>query len=267
MATNHRGIMKFRVLGELAIETAGDSVTLRNGKTALFMSALLLRAGRPVNLDFLIDYLWDRPPESARQNLRSYAYHIRQLMARLQGRGGCTIETVPGSYLLDLNASQLDLLKFEELIGLADRLLADRDLHGAQQELDRALSLWHGRPLEGIDAGRLVDADIAWLNERYLSAVQRRMDILVSLGRYSEAISELRLMTARYPLNEELWAKLMLALHLAGRRAEALGAYSLARNSLIDIAGIEPGRALRDVQQRILTADDAGSSISNGPIS
>nr|WP_250637103.1 BTAD domain-containing putative transcriptional regulator [Kibdelosporangium phytohabitans] len=47
----------------------------------------------------------------------------------------------------------------------------------------------------------------------------------------------------------------MLALHQAGRRADALAAYRLVRERLVTGLGIEPGAALYDLHQRILTAD------------
>ena len=49
----------------------------------------------------------------------------------------------------------------------------------------------------------------------------------------------------------------MLALYRSGRQAEALEAYQDARRALVDELGIEPGRALRELQQAILEQDPA----------
>ena len=49
----------------------------------------------------------------------------------------------------------------------------------------------------------------------------------------------------------------MLALYRSGRQAEALERYAAARRSLQDELGIEPGRALQDLQRRILEQDPA----------
>ena len=47
----------------------------------------------------------------------------------------------------------------------------------------------------------------------------------------------------------------MLALYRSGRQADALDAYQDTRESLIEGLGIEPGRELRELQQRILNQD------------
>ena len=49
----------------------------------------------------------------------------------------------------------------------------------------------------------------------------------------------------------------MLALYRDGRQAEALAAYRQARRVLVEELGAEPGPGLRDLHQRILTADPA----------
>ena len=49
----------------------------------------------------------------------------------------------------------------------------------------------------------------------------------------------------------------MLALYRSGRQAEALTAYRDARHALVDELGIEPGRALRELEQAILRQDPA----------
>jgi DNA-binding SARP family transcriptional activator len=48
----------------------------------------------------------------------------------------------------------------------------------------------------------------------------------------------------------------MLALWRSERRADALGVYQLARETLTRELGLEPGRRLRELQQAILGAWD-----------
>src|SRR5262249_32591595 len=49
--------------------------------------------------------------------------------------------------------------------------------------------------------------------------------------------------------------QLMLALYRSGRQAEALDAYQAVRHALVEELGIEPGRALRELERGILQQD------------
>ena len=54
----------------------------------------------------------------------------------------------------------------------------------------------------------------------------------------------------------------MLALYRAGRQAEALDVYRATRRHLVDELGLEPGPALRELEERILRHDP---SLAAGP--
>ena len=68
-------------------------------------------------------------------------------------------------------------------------------------------------------------------------------------------LAELEHLVRAHPLDERLWAQLMLALYRSGRQADALGAYQQARRHLVDELGIEPGPELADLEHRILGHD------------
>ena len=58
-------------------------------------------------------------------------------------------------------------------------------------------------------------------------------------------------------LRERLRGQLMLALYRSGRQAEALDVYREDRSALRDELGLEPGAALRELEQAILNQDPA----------
>ena len=62
-------------------------------------------------------------------------------------------------------------------------------------------------------------------------------------------------LAAEHPFEERSVGQLMLALYRAGRQADALEAYQRARRLLADRARPRPGRALVELQQRILERD------------
>ena len=86
-------------------------------------------------------------------------------------------------------------------------------------------------------------------------AIETRAEADLVLGRHSELAGELEALCREHPLRERLWELLMLALYRAGRQAEALRAYTEARDRLVDELGIDPGPALRELEARILAQD------------
>ena len=79
----------------------------------------------------------------------------------------------------------------------------------------------------------------------------------VELGAGGEVVGELEALVEQYPLREGLWASLITALYRAGRQADALAAYARVRRLLVDELGIEPGPALRALEQQVLQQSPA----------
>src|SRR5262249_58607559 len=70
----------------------------------------------------------------------------------------------------------------------------------------------------------------------------------------------------RHPLRERLGAQLMATFYRTGRQADALEVYRNARRTLLDELGIEPGPALRDLEQAILRQDPALGALTPPPV-
>jgi pimeloyl-ACP methyl ester carboxylesterase len=60
-----------------------------------------------------------------------------------------------------------------------------------------------------------------------------------------------------HPLRERLRSLLMLALYRGDRQVEALDVYRATRSALVDTLGVEPSKALQQLEQRILAQDPA----------
>ncbi len=58
-----------------------------------------------------------------------------------------------------------------------------------------------------------------------------------------------------YPLREQRWATLMVALYRCGRQAEALRAYQRLRTLLCDELGIDPSPVLTALEAAVLRQD------------
>jgi DNA-binding SARP family transcriptional activator len=95
-------------------------------------------------------------------------------------------------------------------------------------------------------------------------AIETRVEADLVLGRRGELVAELEALCREHPLRERLWELLMLALYRAGRQAEALPAYTEARDRLVGELGIDPGPALRELEGRILAPDPSAARCGTG---
>jgi tetratricopeptide (TPR) repeat protein len=102
------------------------------------------------------------------------------------------------------------------------------------------------------------DANHSPVTEELPAAIGYQADPgLAGLADHVELVPRLQSLAAQHPLREDLQSQLMLALYQCGRLGEALDAYRRARDILAADLGVEPGPGLRDLHQRILSADPA----------
>jgi DNA-binding SARP family transcriptional activator len=238
--------MDFRILGPVEAHSGGHEVTLAGRRQRALLAYLLLHANETVSGHRLLDELWTTPPAGGLAALQTQISRLRKL---LDDR----IATTRAGYVLRVEPGELDLDRFRSLLAAAG---ASADAEERARRLREADSLWHGMPLEGLDAP-FVAAEAAALEELRLSALEDRVEADLARGLGAELVSELSALVGRYPLRERLRGHLILALYRGGRQAEALGAYRDARRMLDEELGLEPSPALRELERAILRQDPA----------
>ncbi|ADJ48123.1 SARP family transcriptional regulator [Amycolatopsis mediterranei S699] len=247
--------MEFRLLGSMAVLVAGEQVPLGGPKPRTLLAVLLVNAGRVVPVDTLITALWgENPPNSARSVVHTYVSALRRMLG---DRDDALRRQAPG-YLLDVAPESIDLVRFERVVSAGCRALAAGDAQRASATLTEALGLWSGPPLGGAE-GEWAETERTKLAEARLVAVEARLEADFRLGRAGALTGELTELVAEHPLREPLRAKLILALHQAGRQADALATFHQARRLLDDELGVEPGPQLQAAFQTVL-AEPAGEA-------
>ena len=151
----------------------------------------------------------------------------------------------------------IDVDVFERKVADGRRELAAGNAVAASALLQSALALWRGPALVDIQPGPRTRAATAALDELRLSALEDRLDADLMLGRHGDLVPEVEALVSEQPLRERLRGQLMLALYRTGRQADALVAYRCAQRQLRDELGLEPGRALQDLERAILNQDPA----------
>jgi DNA-binding SARP family transcriptional activator len=245
------GRLEFRLLGPLEVRDGDRTLPVGGAKQRSVLAILLLHAGEAVSVDRLVDEVWgDSPPEDAGTALQQ---HISRLRKALEPHSALATRS-PG-YVVEVSEGQLDLHRFELLRDEGRRLLDAGRPEEAADALRQALALWRGRPLADLENEPFAAEAIARLDEAWIEAVELRIEADLALGRHSALAAELRTLVKRHPLRERLRGQLMLALYRAGRQAEALDVYADARRTFADELGLEPGPALRQLQEAVLKQD------------
>jgi len=237
-------MLEFWILGALeARNRGGEVVALGGQKQRVLLALLLLNAGRVVPTDRLLDELWgEHPPPTAQSSLQNLVSQLRKLLGR-----DLVVTRAPG-YVLQIDATQLDLRRFERMLTTARTLEP-----GPRAELLReALGLWRGPPLAEFAFERFAENEIGRLEDLRLAAVEDRIDADLELDRHTELVGELEGLVSESPYRERLRGQLMLALYRSGRQAEALRVYQDTRRVLVDELGIEPSRSLQQLHASIL---------------
>jgi DNA-binding SARP family transcriptional activator len=246
--------MDYRILGPLEVFDGERRISLGGARQRAVLALLLLHANESLTRDVIVDELWgERPPPTAAKVLQNCVSALRK---ELPG-GSETLRTVSGAYGLGLAPGELDRDRFERLLADGRAALGAGEHAEAAEQLSSALALWRGSPLSDFSYERFAQDEISRLEELHVAAVEDRIDADLALGRHVEVTPELEVLVTRHPLRERLRSQLMLALYRAGRQAEALEAYRAARRTLLAELGLEPGRALHELERAILAQDAA----------
>ncbi len=134
-------------------------------------------------------------------------------------------------------------------------MLAEGAAQDAARVLRDSLSVWRGSPYADFRYEPFARNEIARLEELRLFALEQRLQADLAIGHGADVVAELETLVREHPLREGLCGLLILALYRAGRQASALAAYQDARVRLVDELGLDPSKALQQLEKAILLHD------------
>jgi DNA-binding SARP family transcriptional activator/tetratricopeptide (TPR) repeat protein len=244
-----------QLLGPVQVRRGDQVLELGGLQQRWLLAALALDPGRPRSYEVLQRAVWpETPPGNPIGALHKLANGLRKLLKPPVG----VLETHVGTgYELRVAREQVDVFVFRQHCRSARQARADGDLANAVDLLDAALSLWHGKPLDGLD-GSWAEGIRAGLVEEWRAATGDRIEVNLELGGHAEVISELARLVCGRPLDERFHRLHMLALYRCGRADDAVAAYQHARS--LWRAGplaTEPPAGLQKLYQQILNKDPA----------
>jgi DNA-binding SARP family transcriptional activator len=250
--------MQFSVLGSTEVTAAGVQLELGGVKQRAILGYLVLHANKVVPTSQILQAMWEgNPPPTARKMVQNAVSAIRRMLAAHRDDTTPTLHTHPPGYQLRIDQETVDLFRFRTMVREGRTAITDGRPARGVELLRTALSLWRGRALADLVETGICWSELAAIEDERLSALEDRLDAELACGRHREITPELEVLTATEPLRERLCLQFMLALYRSGRQADALRVYRRTREALIDGLGLEPGRELRELQQRILEHDAA----------
>jgi DNA-binding SARP family transcriptional activator len=257
------------VLGPLEAWRAGSQAGLGPLRQRAVLGLLAITPDELVSRESVIDALWgEDPPATAVNLVQAHVSKLRRILdpGRSPRGGEGLLVSVGTSYRLRVSADQLDLLAFEQIVGRARALRTCGDATAACGLYERALALWRGTPLAGLDLlrGHLA---VAHLARRRAAVVTDYAEAALAAGWPGRALPRLEALAGAEPLNERAGALLMTALASAGRTDAALRVYQELRSRLDEQLGMPPGRELADAHLRVLRQEipDARRGGQRGP--
>ncbi|MEU3622769.1 AfsR/SARP family transcriptional regulator [Amycolatopsis coloradensis] len=258
--------VELQVLGQIELRADGTRVDLGHARQRCVLAVLAAEANQVVATDQMVDRIWgEHPPRRARQLVSNYLSLLRHLLAA-GGAGEMVIQRRGGGYVLLVDPEYVDLHRFRRLVAQAR---AETDQARALNLLEQACGLWRGEALAGLDTPWITTVRQGLERERF-AADTDRLDLALRAGRHAALLPELTARATAHPLDEHVAAQFMLALYRAGRQADALDHYQQVRTRLADELGTNPGPDLRQLHQRILTADpglaDLGAGAARPPV-
>ena len=248
-------MIRVRVLGPLEVTVDGVPASVGGPRQRCVLARLIAGHGQVVSADRLIEDLYaDEAPPRALAAVQSYVSHLRRALE--PGRAGWdragVLAASPPGYALRLGHDMVDAWAFENEVHQAAGL---DDPAAVYSQLSPALASWRGPAFQEFGGLPWADLEASRLDELRLTATEMRAAAALRLGRAAQMVADLNQLTAEHPLREEAWRLLALALYQSGRQGDALAALRRARARLAEELGVDPGPALRELEDGILAQD------------
>ncbi|SBT43443.1 AfsR/SARP family transcriptional regulator [Micromonospora auratinigra] len=249
--------VSFGVLGPVtAWDDTGAPRDVKGPRHRAVLARLIVARGRMVPVERLVDDLWTAPPPGAVSALRTFVAALRRALEpdrRPREPARLLVTEGPG-YALRATPDTVDAWRFES--ALADA--TDAAPRAALDRIDEALGWWRGPAYADFSDEPWAVTERSRLEQLRLTAIERRAEALLALGRPADVVPDLDAHISGHPWREDAWRLLALALYRAGRQRDALAVLRRARDLLREQLGVDPGPRLRQLETDLLRqADEA----------
>ncbi len=244
--------VRISVLGPVRAWVAGRPVDLAGPKQRAVLIRLVLAHGEVVSVDRLIEDLWaGEPPPKALAALQAYISHLRRVLEPGRERRAAArviVSAAPG-YCLRLPDDAVDVWSLEAAIAAAEQC---GDPQERARMLDDVVAAWSGEPYAEVRDALWAAPEVARLAELRLSVTEAHAAAQSALGQHAVVARVLESHVRDHPDREAAACLLAVARYRCGQQAAALDVLRRSTAYLIEELGLEPGRAIRELERDIL---------------
>ncbi|MFD5250317.1 BTAD domain-containing putative transcriptional regulator [Amycolatopsis sp. NPDC058340] len=243
--------MRIALLGPLEVLYDGRPLAPSAPKQRTLLALLLLNANHEVSVVQCAKELGDGASRNCSvSTVHTHILQLRKALGPAAKRLRTTGAGPDAGYLFTTEPGELDLDRFDRLVGTARIRRADGNLGDAARLITEALNLWRTEALVDVKIGPGAQRTLVGLRAKRMEAVVLCADLALRLGQHRQVLGKLTALVHRHPADEQLTAQLMTALYRSGRQADALAVYQRF------LTAAETGsRALSELQTAILLAD------------
>ena len=247
--------MLVRVLGVLGVDA---DVAIGTGQAARLLGILALHAGEPVPASELAEEVLGS--DRASKPTEDLYVVVSRVRARLRSAGlPISLKRDNRGYRLEVQATDVDACVFESLVDDARRADDPIDRVGLYR---RALALWRGPVLAGLDVG--VQPLAVRLERLRESTSEELLVCRLTTEPILEVLPDALAEATRHPTSEGLAEVAIKALDAVGRRDEALAHYEQLRRRLASELGIAPSGRLEQLHTRLLAGQGSVETATPG---
>jgi len=252
----------FPAVKTLRIRLLGDFELLANDlpingldvpRLQSLLAYLALHRGVPQSRSRIAYTLWpDSTDAQAHTNLRNLLFKLRMTLPEVDTF--LVVERQTLCWQPDALWS-LDVMEFEGAIAQAEQSRRVQDTAAERQALEAAVQYYQGDLLPGC-YDEWIQPERDRLQQLYLEALERLIELLEQEGNYTGAIRVAQRLLRYDPLQEATYRHLM-RLHAArGDRGAVARTYQACATVLQRELAIEPGATTRKTYQQLMRAED-----------
>jgi DNA-binding SARP family transcriptional activator len=233
--------VSLQVLGAIEVVVDGEVKKCTGRQRDLLSLFVVQRHDRKSKPALIDDLFGEEPIPTADASFRIVLAQLRKSLRPHQ-------EMVLTGSLYGLRADSPDLFvdswEFEDLCRLGQQQLKQTKTNEAVDTLQRALTLWRGRPFGGVKRVLECDDDADRLDLIRIGAQEDLAEALIHSGNAAQTVDRLAAWVKESPERERLRLLHILSLYRCGRQHEAIDAIDTLNKHFAD-AGLTPTPSLR----------------------